>query len=210
MEAKKLLDNRIRKIIDPKIDICAVWMARRGITANAITFVGLALGLAAAWAIVWHSYYIAIGFIIVSRIADGLDGAVARTSEKTDLGGFLDIVFDFAFYGLIPMAFVLADPANNAVAGVVLLLSFYVNGASFLAFALMQEKRGIAELARGPKSIFYSVGLAEATETIITFILMCLFPEWFTVIAYSFAVICFYTIMVRIRLACLTFPGNSA
>ena len=52
----------------------------------------------------------------MSRLFDGLDGAVARASTKTDRGGFLDIVLDFAFYGAIPLGFVLADPAGNAVA----------------------------------------------------------------------------------------------
>ena len=51
-------------------------------------------------------------------------------------------MFDFVFYGAIPMAFIMADPGQNAVAGAVLLLSFYINGASFLAYGLIAEKRG--------------------------------------------------------------------
>ncbi len=79
--------------------------------------------------------------LLLSRLCDGLDGAVARHTQKTDRGGFLDIVLDFAFYGVIPLGFVVAEPAQNAVAGAVLLFAFYVNGASFLAYAIMAEKR---------------------------------------------------------------------
>ncbi len=85
-------------------------------------------------------------------------------------------MLDFAFYGAIPFGFVLADPAANAIAGAALILSFYVNGASFLAYAIMAEKRGLETDARGEKSIFFTTGLAEATETIAVFVLACLFP----------------------------------
>ena len=77
---------------------------------------------------------------------------MARHSFRTDRGGFLDIVLDFAFYAAIPLGFVLARPVTNAVAGAVLLASFYVNGASFLAYAVMAERRGLSGTARGPKS----------------------------------------------------------
>ena len=127
--------------------------------------------------------------------------AVARATKKTDLGGYLDIVLDFAFYGMIPLGFVLADPAANAVAGAVLILSFYVNGSSFLAYAIMAEKRGLDTGQRGAKSLYFTTGLAEATETLAVFAAFCLFPGAFAPIAFVFAAICFYTAASRIVLA---------
>ena len=128
----------------------------------------------AAAAIAGQWYLAGLVLILASRIGDGLDGAVAKISGKTDLGGYLDIVLDFLVYGAVPIGFVLADPAANAVAGAVLLFSFYVNGASFLAYAAIAEKRKLTTAVRGPKSLFFTTGLAEATETIAVFCAFCL------------------------------------
>ena len=94
-----------------------------------------------------------------------------------------------------------ADPAANAVAGAALIFSFYVNGGSFLAYAVMAEKRGLKTEERGEKSLFFTTGLAEATETIAFFVAFCLFPAWFSVLAGIFAVLCLYTATSRILLA---------
>ena len=114
-------------------------------------------------------------------------------------------MLDFLFYGAVPIGFVLADPPANAVAGAVLVFSFYVNGASFLAYAVMAEKRKLATSMRGPKSLFFTTGLAEATETIVVFAALCLVPTWFPEIAYAFAALTFYTALSRIVLAARTF-----
>ena len=153
---------------------------------------------------VLEAYAAGLVLILVSRLCDGLDGAVARQTGKTDLGGYLDIVLDFAFYGLVPLAFVVARP-ENGLAGAVLIFSFYANGASFLAFAIMAEKRGIETEARGPKSLHFTTGLAEATETIFVFCLFCLWPSAFPPIAFGFAALCLLTAMSRIALAMRTF-----
>ena len=142
--------------------------------------------------------------LLLSRFCDGLDGSVARANGNpsgTDLGGFLDIVLDFAFYGMIPLAFILVDPAANGIPGALLLLVFYINGASFLAFALMAEKRGVDPQNRGSKSILYTAGLAEATETIFFFALCCFWPDWFTVFSFIFSAIVVVTTVTRFVMA---------
>ena len=193
-----MLDTRIRAHIDPVLDLIGQSLAARGVTANAVSLAGFLIGVGAALVIVWHMYWLGLVLLLVSRICDGLDGAVARAGTKTDFGGFLDIVLDFAFYGLIPLAFIIANPESNFLAGSFLLLTFYVNGASFLTFALMAEKRGLEESERGSKSLLYTTGLAEATETIFVFVLFCLFPAYFAPIAYIFAAVCLYTAAVRV------------
>jgi phosphatidylglycerophosphate synthase len=180
-------------------------LARHNVSADAVTLAGFVIGLAAAAAVAAELYALGLGLILASRLCDGLDGAVARHSAKTDFGGYLDIVLDFGFYGAIPLAFVLARPEANAVAGAVLIASFYLNGSSFLAYAIMAERHGLATEARGPKSLYFTTGLAEATETIAVFCLMCLLPASFPEIAYAFAALCTLTAAARIALARVQF-----
>jgi len=203
----EMLDGKMRLVIDPVLARLGKAMAASGISANAVTVAGFAIGLAAAVAIANGMMIAGLALVLVSRLADGLDGAVARASRKTDFGGFVDIVLDFGFYGMIPFAFVVLDPEANAVAGGLLLLSFYVNGASFLAYAVMAEKRALETSVRGSKSLFFTTGLAEATETLAVFVGMCLLPQWFNAIAVLFAVVVFYTALSRIMLAARNFAG---
>lgn len=193
-----MFDGVARKAIDPFLDKLGKGLANAGIGANAVTVAGFCIGCAAATAIASGWYWTGAVLILLSRLGDGLDGVVARHRGATDFGGYLDIVLDFAFYGMIPAAFAFADPAMNALPAAVLLLSFYINGASFLAYAILAEKRKLTEAPRGKKSIFFTTGLAEATETLAVFLLACLFPHWFPVLAYGFASICFWTAGNRI------------
>jgi phosphatidylglycerophosphate synthase len=200
-----MLDGAARKLIGPGLERLGAVLARRGVNADVVTLLGFAIGVAAAGAIAAQLYSLGLVLILASRICDGLDGAVARASEATDRGGFLDIVLDFTFYGLIPLGFVFAEPAANAVAGATLLFSFYANGASFLAYAVMAEKRGLASEVYGEKSLHFTSGLAEATETIFVFVLLCLFPESFAPIAYVFAAVTLLTAVSRAFLAARVF-----
>ncbi|ASY55104.1 MULTISPECIES: CDP-alcohol phosphatidyltransferase family protein [Sinorhizobium] len=204
-----MLDGAARRHLDPILNRLGAALAKRGLGADAVTVAGLCLGLAAAVLIALHYYVAGAALILLSRLCDGLDGAVARASRKTDFGGFLDIVLDFAFYGAIPLAFIAADPAANGFAGGLLLFAFYVNGSSFLAFAAIAEKRALSTEIRGAKSIYFTTGLAEATETIVFFVAVCLFPHRFPVLAAIFAVLCLYTALSRIVLARLTFRDGS-
>lgn len=200
-----MLDGWARRKIDPLLEAVAGRLAAAGIGADAVTYAGLALGLAAGGAVALGAFWPALALILASRLCDGLDGAVARIDGKTDFGGYLDIVFDFAFYGAVPLGFIVFDPAANAIAGGALLLAFYVNGASFLAFAAIAEKRRLTTAARGDKSLFFTTGLAEAGETLAVFVLMCLQPRWFAILAFTFAAVTVFTTVSRIVLAAKTF-----
>lgn len=199
-----MFDGWARRRIDPGLGWLGGHVARRGISANAVTLAGFVLGAAAAAAIACGAFWAGLVLILASRLCDGLDGAVAAVNGRTDLGGYLDIVLDFAFYGLVPLGFVIADPHANAVAGAVLICCFYANGASFLAYAVMAERRGMATQARGTKSLFFTTGLAEASETLAVFVAFCLFPASFAIIAYAFAALTVYTTISRLVLAAST------
>jgi phosphatidylglycerophosphate synthase len=204
-EGERMLDGKVRRFIDPVLDRIGAALAGHGASADLVTITAFVLGAGAAGLIVVESYLLALVMILLSRVLDGLDGAVARHTVPTDRGGFLDIVLDFAFYGLVPLAFVLARPEDNAAAGAVLLFSFYLNGSSFLGYAAIAEKRRLSSSARGVKSIYFTTGLAEATETILVFCLFCLFPDNFALIAYVFAAMCLVTAATRIVMAVRAF-----
>lgn len=195
-----MLDAKLRPLIDPPLNRAAAMLAGLGVTANGLTFTGLALGLAGAVAIALGHPGWGLALIIANRVCDGLDGAVARVRGPSDLGGYFDIVADFAFYVSIPLGFGVMAAANTLPA-LVLAASFVLTGVSFLAFAVIAAKRGAETAAHGKKSFFYSTGLAEGAETIAVFIAMCLFPGWFGPIAYAFAALCVLTVVQRSAMA---------
>ncbi|WP_170362846.1 CDP-alcohol phosphatidyltransferase family protein [Ruegeria arenilitoris] len=204
-----MFDAQIRPIIDPALNAQGRFLARLGFTANQVTLIGLALGLVAAGLIVAGATYWALVPLLLSRLADGLDGAVARARGGTDFGGYLDITCDFLFYGAIPFAFILADPASNGVAGAFLLLSFYFNGTSFLGFSLLADRHGLKTDARGQKALYFSGGLLEGAETIGFLVLVCLVPDAFAALAWIFGSLCFLTATSRIVLAARSFGNRS-
>jgi len=193
-----MLDRAAQALFKPALDGGARVLVRAGIGADAVTLAGFAIGLAAALAIAQQAYTIGLALVLASRLADGLDGPVARLTHPTDRGAFLDIALDFLFYASVPLAFALADPAANALPAAVLLAAFIGTGSSFLAFAVLAERRGLASSAYPAKGFFYLGGLTEATETLICFGLMCVWPHRFAWWAYGFAVLCALTIATRI------------
>ena len=205
-----MLDAKLRPLIDPPLNRAGAALARAGFTANALTFAGLAIGLGGAVAIAFGHVLAGLALIVANRLIDGLDGAVARAKGPTDLGGYFDIVADFAFYVSIPLGFGVMEGANTLPA-LVLVANFVLTGVSFLAFAVIAAKRGEDTDAHGKKSFFYSTGLAEGTETIAVFVAMCLLPAWFGVIAYSYAALCVLTVFQRSALAAMQFrrPGGA-
>jgi len=195
----------MRRLIDPPLNRLGRDLARRGVGADAVTLMGLALGLGAAALIAaGASLVLALLPLLASRLADGLDGAVARARGKTDFGGYLDITCDFAFYGAIPLAFGIRDP-GLALPAAFLLFAFYVNGASFLGFAILAARNGMETTARGDKSLYFTAGLLEGTETILFFVALCLAPAFFAPLAWGFGALCLVTAGARIVLACQTF-----
>ena len=196
-----MFDAALRPLIDPALNRLGTQMARFGLSADAVTLAGLALGLGAAAAIAMGHVGWGLTLMLASRLADGLDGAIARATRKTDFGGYLDITCDFLFYGAIPLGFVILDPASNDLAGAFLLTSFYFNGASFLGYAILAEKHEMQTSARGSKSLYFTGGILEGAETIGFFVLICLWPVLFSPASYVFGALCFVTAVSRILLA---------
>lgn len=172
-------------------------LAALGLRADQITIAGFVLGLCALPALAFGAHGAALVFILLNRLADGLDGAVARIVGATDRGAFLDTALDFLFYALVPLGFALSDPAANALPAAVLIASFVGTGSSFLAFAVIAARRGIVSHGYPAKGIYYLGGLTEGAETIAFFVAICLVPSAFPILALVFAAACAVTTLTR-------------
>jgi len=199
-----LFDAGLRRLIDPVSDAVGAWLARRGLSANAITVAGFLVGCGAWAALAWKNYLLALALIAGNRVLDGLDGAVARKMGPTDLGGYLDITLDFLFYAGVPFFFAVGEP-DAALPACFLVFAFVASGSTFLAFAAIAAKRGITTEARGKKGIYYLGGLTEGAETIALFVAVCLWPAHFAVMAWVFGGLCLVTAATRIAEAVSTF-----
>ena len=208
-----MLDRYALALLRPGLTRAAQALARRGIGADAVTWIGFACGMAAALAIANRLYLAGLVLLLAGRLADGLDGAIARLTRPSDRGAFLDITLDFVFYASIPLAFAFADPARNALAAALLLAAFTGTASSFLAFAVLAERRQLASADYPSKGFFYLGGLTEGTETIACFALMCLVPRHFAWWAGGFAVLCGCTVVTRLvagwRMLGAAPPGGS-
>jgi len=191
-----MFDARLRPLINPALDRMGAALARRGVSANQVSVTGAAFGALAGLAIGLGEPLAGLALVLASRLLDGLDGAIARASQPTDFGGYLDIICDYVFYLAVPLGFGFAAPANLPFA-LLLVASFTLTAVSFLAYATLAAKQGLETRAHGLKSFFYSTGLAEGAETILAFVLMCLWPTVFPQIAVIFAGLCLLTVIQR-------------
>lgn len=195
-----MFDARIRRWIDPPLDRFGAGLARLGLGANAVTVIGFLIGVGAWVALAAEADTVALALIAANRLADGLDGALARRLGPTDLGGYLDIALDFLFYAGVPFFFAVGRP-EFALPAAFLIFSFVGTGSSFLAFAAVAAKRGLTTERRGRKAIYYLGGLTEGTETIGLFVLICVWPDGFAVLAWVFGGLCWLTTATRIAFA---------
>ncbi len=196
-----MLDPVLRRLIDPPLNPIGQRLGELGLSANLTSLAGFAVGLGSVPLLANGYFGWALVVILINRLLDGLDGAIARHRGITPLGGYLDIVCDMGFYAAVPLGFALANPAN-AIWACILLASFMCTGASFLGRAVLAAQRGEKDDGeRGGKSFFNSAGLIEGTETIAAFVLFCLFPSAFPWLAAVLAVLCFWTALVRVASA---------
>lgn len=193
-----MFDTFFIKNLKRPLHSSALVIDKCGVKANWITVLGFVVGMMAVPALYFEQTGLALLLIIMNRLMDGLDGAVARVQGPTDLGGYLDITLDFIFYSAIVFGFALMNPLENALAASFVIFSFMGTGSSFLAFAIMAEKRSIERLDYGRKSLYFLGGLAEGSETIAFLVLICVLPEYFVWLAYGFGAICWVTTATRI------------
>lgn len=194
----------LRRIFEPP----ARALVARGIGADTVTLVGFAIGVGAGAAIAASAFNLGLALVLFNRVADGLDGAMARASAPTARGAFLDIALDFVFYGLVPLGFAFADPLRNALPAATLLAAFIGTESSFLAFAAVAAERGLKAPEFPSKGLYYLGGLAEGGETIAFLVAICLWPVAFPPLALLFAGLCLVTTLTRWRCGWRAFTPN--
>ena len=202
-----MFDSRLRPLIDRSLNPPGRWLMELGIIANHVTIAGAFFGLLAFIFVAIDLSFFALWLIILNRVADGLDGAVARAAGQTDFGGYLDLVADFVFYSAIPLAFAIADPAK-AIAACFLCVSFMGTASSFLGFAILAAKHNIETDIRGKKAFYYLGGVTEGTETILVLCAMVIWPSYFIYFAWGFGLLCWVTTGTRIHMAYTMFANK--
>jgi phosphatidylglycerophosphate synthase len=190
-----VLDERLRLV---KAKVLAPLAQRYSATHPLqITTTAFFAGLLCAGTAAVGNYWLALGLWFINRVLDGLDGEVARLSGKqSDWGGYLDIVCDFVIYALVPfaLAWSLKTPGAFFAVGF-LLITFYVNAASWLYLYALLEKRQRVE-HKALTSITFPKGLIEGTETIIFYSVFLLLPTFApSVVPYAMCLMAFLVIV---------------
>ena len=193
-----MLDRHLVPRLKAPLRRVALVLHARGVSADRVSAIGFAIGLVAVATVALGHPALALVPLLLNRLADGVDGELARLGTPSDAGAFLDIALDFVFYALFPLGFALADPAANALPAAALIASFVGTGASFLAFAVQAARHDLSHPEFGYKGLYYLDGLAEGTETILCFVAFCLFPDAFGAIAWTFAALCLVTAVNRV------------
>ncbi|MGD9792067.1 MAG: CDP-alcohol phosphatidyltransferase family protein [Acidimicrobiia bacterium] len=202
-----MIDRRLRAAVDRPVSAVGVRLAGVGVGAEILTLVGLVFGIGACVALADDRRWMALTLWLANRLVDGIDGAVARVVGPTDRGGFIDIVSDFAVYGGFVVAVAYARP-DARVACVALLCAYYVSGAAFLAWSSMAEKR--ARIVGDNRSLHFVGGIAEGAETIVVYVLLCVWPSATVEIVWTFTVAVAITALQRIWFAWQTLTPHDA
>lgn len=188
-----MLDVAARRVLAAPLDRTAAALDRPRITPDRLTLANLALGLASAVAAGLQAWLPALALWLLCRLADGLDGPLARrraTPGDAGSGGFLDITADFVVYGSTVVGVAIGATAGEGAGWLpflLVLLAYYVNGTAFLAFSSIAERTG-RRLDDG-RSLSFLGGLAEGTETVLVHCLWLLLPWYAEEIAWVWAAV---------------------
>lgn len=158
-------------------------ISKSGVSANWVSLFGFVIGIFAINFLAMEMYGYALFCILINRAFDALDGAIARHSEVTDFGIFLDATLDYIFYAGVIFGFALANPSDNAIAAGFLLFAFASASCALLAYAVVAYKNNSQERLDLRQSPFYLGGVAQGFETFVALVILCIVPGWFMPIA---------------------------
>ena len=177
------------------------------ITPLHITYSAFAFGLASVgFSTVGYSK-LAVLFWALNRALDCLDGAVARhRNQQSDVGGFLDLLFDFTVYSLIPICAAVGscrdsqgdrgcrNLSSTLLAVALLEAACWLNNfVLFYAAAVAEkvradgaggtwngEEKNVREDTKKAEltSVVMRPALVEGTESAVFFTLMLVCPNW--------------------------------
>lgn len=191
-----MLDTPLRRVLEAPLATVARILDRPGITPDGLTLTGLVLGVVSAALAALQWWPLALVLWLVSRVIDGLDGALARRRRADgrgaagEAGGFLDITADFVAYGAGVVGVAIGASAGFDAPWwpfLLVLFAYYVNGAAFLAFSSIAERTG--RTIDDGRSLSFLGRIAEGAETITVHALWLILPFWSAPIAVVWAVV---------------------
>lgn len=201
-----MFDSSLRPLLDCPLARAAAVLDRPLLSPDQITIAGLVLGLGSAATAATQLWWVSLALWLLSRVADGLDGSLARLrrdrsprggpGDHSGAGGFLDITADFVVYGATVVGVAIGATAGHGAPWwpfLLVLLAYYVNGTAFLAFSSIAERTG--HTIDDGRSLSFLGGVAEGAETIAVHSLWLLLPAiawqialvWAAVVALSAA-----------------------
>ena len=199
-----MLDRYVAPITQAIYDPPGKMLVEKGVSGDIVSLVGFAFGVGAAVAVGLGYTQAAIALLLLNRIIDGMDSAMARAGGMSDFGRYLDITLDFLFYAAFALAFAFASTANALVAAI-LIFSLLGLGGTVLAYAVIAAGRGMAADATGNLWVDILSELVETSETTLALILLALLPNYFGAIALLFAFFCLVTTIFRVVRAWIAF-----
>jgi len=196
-----MFDRSIQRLIQKPLSFLGKFLLKI-LQPNQITFIGFFFGIVMCLLIFIHSYFLAILFLFLNRLCDGLDGVMARQTSPSPLGAYLDIILDFIIYAAFVLVFSLENEIN-LLTGVFLLFTYICTGTTFLTQAIIQPQLDYSQQQDSiedeiPKSFIYASGLIEGTETIFFMFLCLIVPKAFPILGFLFSVLCLITAIARV------------
>jgi len=196
-----MFDRSIQRLIQKPLSFLGKFLLKI-LQPNQITFIGFFFGILMCFLIFIDSYFLAILFLFLNRLCDGLDGVMARQTSPSPLGAYLDIILDFIIYAAFVLVFSLENEIN-LLTGVFLLFTYICTGTTFLTQAIIQPQLDYSQQQDSiedeiPKSFIYASGLIEGTETIFFMFLCLIMPKAFPILGFLFSVLCLITAIARV------------
>jgi phosphatidylglycerophosphate synthase len=197
-----MFDRSIQRLTQKPLSILGKFLLKI-FKPNQITIIGFFFGIVMCFLIFIHSYLLAILFLFINRLCDGLDGVMARQTSPSPLGAYLDIILDFIIYAAFVLVFSLQNEIN-LLTGVFLLFSYICTGTTFLTQAIIQPQLDYSQQDHDdvkdeiPKSFIYASGLIEGSETIFFMFICLILPKVFPILGFLFGMLCLMTAIARV------------
>lgn len=192
-----MIDAPLRRVLNRPLAMLAGAVDVPWVTPDRLTVAGLVIGVSSAGLAAMQWWGLALGAWLVSRLLDGLDGALARRrrsqnpqAKASEAGGFLDITADFVVYGTTVLGVAVGVTVGFGAPWwpfLAVLLAYYINGATFLAFSSIAERTG--RQVEDGRSLSFLGKVAEGTETLVVHSVWLILPDFAWQVAIGWAVV---------------------
>lgn len=183
-----MIDTLLRPHFVSVIDSIAAKTEQSGLTANKLTLMAFAFGLAGCFAVGMQIYGLGLILILLNRFIDGLAGSIARKNGPTEYDTILDALCDYMLFAGFAFLFSLSA-TGTMLASTLLIFSYLAMGMAYLAHAWVMAKRNMQGLPSG--------GIVENGEMIVFIALCCVLPAYYAAFASVFALLCWATAILR-------------